>query len=222
MPESIDVVLLDLDGTLTDAAPGIINCIVYALDDMGMDHPAPATMCTFLGPPLADTFGRRLGMTPDQVDYAIEKYRERYHDLGLYENTVYDGIPELLASLDEAGIVLAIATSKPTYSATRILEHFGLAERLAFIGGADLAGERHDKAAVIAHTLEELAAIGRPADPARTRMVGDREHDVLGAQAHGIGTVGVLWGYGSAEELTSAGATDLVATPAELAALLTR
>lgn len=215
-----DVVLLDLDGTLTDAGPGIVNCILYALDDMGIAHPDDATLRTFLGPPLADTFGRHFGMSSEQIDYAIAKYRERYHEVGLFENSVYDGIPELLQALDDAGIVLAISTSKPTYSATRILEHFGLAQHLAFIGGADLAGVRHDKAAVIAHTLEELHVRGRLDADARMVMIGDREHDVHGARAHGIDTVGVLWGYGTADELLGAGAVQLVESPLALRAVL--
>jgi len=214
------VVLFDLDGTLTDAAPGIVACIEYALDDMGIPHPDSATMRTFLGPPLADTFGRHFGMSSEQIDHAIAKYRERYHEVGLFENSVYDGIPELLQSLDDAGIVLAISTSKPTYSATRILEHFELDQHLAFIGGADLAGTRHDKAAVIAHTLEELHVRGRLDVDARLIMVGDREHDVHGARAHGIDTIGVLWGYGSQEELLGAGAAHLVENPQKLGSLL--
>ncbi len=215
-----DVVLLDLDGTLTDAGPGIVNCIRYALDDMGIAHPDDATMRTFLGPPLADTFGRHFGMSEADTAYAIEKYRERYHDVGLFENAVYDGIPELLQQLGDADVVLAVATSKPTYSATRILEHFDLDQYLAFIGGADLAGVRHDKAAVIDHTLEELDALGRSTDGARIVMIGDREHDVHGARAHGIDTIGVLWGYGSADELLGAGAVQLVESPQALRAVL--
>lgn len=215
-----DLVLLDLDGTLTDAGPGIVNCIRYALDDMGVEPPDDATMRTFLGPPLADTFSRHFGMSDADTAYAIGKYRERYHDVGLFENTVYDGIPELLQQLTDTRVVLAVATSKPTYSATRILEHFDLDQYLAFIGGADLAGVRHDKAAVIDHTLEELRALGRPTDGARIVMVGDREHDVHGARAHGIDTVGVLWGYGSEEELVGAGAVQVVASPPALGAVL--
>lgn len=215
-----DLVLLDLDGTLTDAGPGIVNCIRYALDDMGIEHPDDATMRTFLGPPLADTFGRHFGMSDADIAYAIDKYRERYHEVGLFENTVYDGIPELLQQLTAADVTLAVATSKPTYSATRILEHFDLDQYLTFIGGADLAGVRHDKAAVIVHTLEELRELGRPTDGARMVMIGDREHDVHGARAHGIDTIGVLWGYGTEEELLSAGAVHLVPTPPALGALL--
>lgn len=219
MPRA-DVVLLDLDGTLTDAGPGIVNCINYALDDMGIERPDDATMRTFLGPPLAATFSRHFAMTDQQVEYAIAKYRERYHDVGLFENAVYDGIPELLQQLTDSGRVLAVATSKPTYSATRILEHFDLDQYLTFIGGADLEGVRHDKASVIQHTLDELRAMGRLDPDARLIMVGDREHDVHGARAHGIDTIGVLWGYGAREELMEAGAVQLVDIPATLAALL--
>lgn len=214
------VVLFDLDGTLTDAAPGILACIRFALDDMGIPHPDDATMRTFLGPPLADTFGRHFGMSDREIAHAIAKYRERYHDVGLFENAVYDGIPELLTALAAERRTLAVATSKPTYSATRILEHFGLAAHFAFIGGSDLAGVRHDKAAVIEHTLDELDAIGRLPAGALVTMVGDRQHDVHGARAHGIDTIGVLWGYGDEDELLGAGAVTLVASPGELLEVL--
>lgn len=214
------VVLFDLDGTLTDAAPGIVACIRYALDDMGIPHPDDATMRTFLGPPLADTFGRHFGMTDQQITHAIATYRERYHDVGLFENAVYDGIPDLLAALAAEHRTLAVATSKPTYSATRILEHFGLDAHFAFIGGADLEGVRHDKAAVIAHTLDELGSMGRLPTGALVTMVGDREHDVHGARTHGIDTIGVLWGYGDEDELLTAGAVTLVASPGQLLEVL--
>ena len=215
-----DLVLFDLDGTLTDSAPGILNSLTYALDAMGVERPAPEVMRTFLGPPLAVTFRDSLGMSDAEVEVAIAKYRERYHDVGLFENDVYDGIPGLLASLAAANVPMAVATSKPTYSATRILEHFDLADWFTFIGGADLEGTRGDKASVIAHTLEEVAVLGLRHDPERTVMVGDRHHDVHGATAHGIDTVGVLWGYGSPDELTAAGAVALVETPQELGAAL--
>ena len=211
--------LFDLDGTLTDSAPGIVNCVRYALDDMGIPHPDDAAMRTFLGPPLAVTFAEHFGMTTEQIDYAVGKYRERYHDVGLFENEVYDGIPDLLDGLDGA-MTLAVATSKPTYSATRILEHFDLAGHFAFVGGSDLEGLRHDKAAVIAHTLAELDALGAPASGSNTVMVGDREHDVHGAHAHGIDTIGVLWGYGDAAELLGAGAIRLAESPADLLEVL--
>jgi phosphoglycolate phosphatase len=214
------LVLLDLDGTLTDSAPGILNCLRYALDAMDVEHPDDATIRTFLGPPLAVTFREHFAMSDADVDLAIALYRERYHDIGLFENDVYPGIPELLASLGDAGLPVAVATSKPTYSATRILEHFGLARHFCFIGGSDLEGVRHDKAAVIAHTMAELALLSLPSTADALLMVGDREHDVLGARVHGIDTIGVLWGYGDAEELLGAGAVALAESPVELLQLL--
>ncbi len=219
MPEALDVVLFDLDGTLTDAAPGIINCITHALDDMGLAHPDAATMRTFLGPPLAVTFAEHFGMDDEQIRRAIEKYRERYHDVGLFENEVYDGIPELLGALTDQGITLAVATSKPTYSATRILEHYELSDFFAFIGGAELDGSRDSKSLVIEHVLHTTRS-----DPAvqSMLMVGDRRHDVEGARSHGIDTIGVLWGYGDEAELTAAGAIALAADRGQLAGLLTR
>ena len=217
---AIRSILFDLDGTLTDSAPGILNGIRLALDHMGVDPPADDVMRTFLGPPLADTFGGHFGMTPTDVDRAIATYREHYHDSGLFENRVYDGIPELLTVLGSTGVTLAVATSKPTYSATRILEHFDLAQHFAFIGGAELDGSRHHKADVIAHTLHALADLGRDTSPDRTVMVGDRSHDVIGARTHGIDCIGVLWGYGSATELTAAGATALAASPGALPPLV--
>jgi phosphoglycolate phosphatase len=217
-----DVVLFDLDGTLTDSALGMVNCLRFALDDMGIPVPPDATIRTFLGPPLVDTFRDHFDMTDDQVDYAIAKYRERYHLVGLFENDVYPGIPELLDALGRTDAVLAVATSKPTYSATRILEHFGLAGHFVFIGGADLEGVRHNKASVIEHTLEELTDRRLYSPASSIVMIGDREHDVRGARAHGIDCIGVLWGYGSAGELLDAGAAPLVETPADLLAVLTR
>lgn len=216
-PEIPDAVLFDLDGTLTDSAPGLISCIGYALDQMGIEHPDEETMRTFLGPPLWVTFRDHFGLDEAQVVRAIELYRERYHDTGMFENTVYDGIQDTLETLRDANIRMAIATSKPEYSATRILEHFDLAQYFEFIGADDLEGTRASKTKVIAHVL---ANTGLDPTTQRLTMVGDRRHDVEGAAAHGIDTIGVLWGYGDREELTSAGAHRIVATPADLTAVL--
>ena len=218
MTGRIDAVSFDLDGTLTDAGPGIINCVRYALDEMGIEHPDDSTMRTFLGPPLYVTFGEHFGMTEADVTRAIEIYRERYHDTGMFENEVYEGIPQLLTELRENNIRMAIATSKPEYSATRILEHFDLAQFFEFIGADDLQGTRSTKASVIAHVLSNTR-IAPHVDS--IRMVGDRRHDVEGARAHNIDTVGVLWGYGDAQELSEAGAIHLADTrPNLLRALL--
>lgn len=214
-----EIVLFDLDGTLTDAAPGIVNGMRIVFDRFGIDQPDDATMRTHLGPPLAVTWREHYGFTDEQITQALAIYREYYHDVGMFENEVFDGIPQLLKQLRGDGITLATATSKPDFSATRIIEHFGLIEYFTFIGAANLEGTRDSKALVIEHTLEQLEANARTH---RILMVGDRHHDVHGAREHGIDTIGVLWGYGDAQELTEAGTIALVESPAHLAAVLTR
>ena len=222
-----DVILFDLDGTLTDAAPGILESMRVTLDALGIEHPDETTMRSFLGPPISVTFRQHFGLSEAETVLAVAKYRERYNDVGLFENEVYPGVVELLERLSATADTLAIATSKPTPAATRILEHFDLARYFAFIGGASLDNSRESKALVIGHTLDELGV--RPAlDEASQRvddgpsivMVGDREHDVLGAKEHGIPTIGVLWGYGSEYELAKAGALLTVPTPNQLARVL--
>jgi phosphoglycolate phosphatase len=205
------LVIFDLDGTLTDSAPGMVNCLRFALDSLDLECPPEETIRTFLGPPLAVTFRTHFGMDEALSAQAIAKYRERYHDIGLFENEVYPGVPELLQSLQDSSFVLATATSKPTVSATRILEHFDLAQHFTFIGGATLDGTRDAKTLVVRHTLDACA----PHEA--LVMVGDREHDVHGARDHGIPTIGVTWGYGSDDELREAGAAVIVDAPGDVA-----
>ena len=214
-----EIVLFDLDGTLTDAAPGIVNGMRIVFDRFGIEQPDDATMRTHLGPPLAVTWREHYGFTDVQITEALAIYREYYHDIGMFENEVFEGIPQVLQELNDDGITLATATSKPDFSATRIIEHFGLRDHFAFIGAANLEGTRDSKALVIEHTLEQLQA---SATTHRIVMVGDRHHDVHGAREHGIDTIGVLWGYGDAEELTQAGAIALVENPRHLATVVTR
>ena len=213
----IDLILFDLDGTLTDAGPGILNCLEYALEDQGIPVPPREEMRTYLGPPLAVTFRDAFGMNDQQVTQAIDKYRERYHDVGLFENSVYEGVPELLAALQASGLRLVTATSKPEYSATRILQHFELDQYFEFIGAAALDGSRDSKSLVIAHTLQNTNT--HPTSH-NMIMIGDRHHDVHGAREHGIDTIGVLWGYGDESELNQAGAINLVESPSQLVSLL--
>ncbi len=219
MADQFQVVLFDLDGTLTDSGPGIFNCLEYALDDQGVSYPDRDAMRSFLGPPLAVTFRDQFGMTDSQITAALKKYRERYHDIGLFENSVYPGIPELLAQLQASNIRMVTATSKPEYSATRILQHFELDQYFEFIGAAALDGSRDSKSLVIKHTLQ---ATGFHPESHSMIMIGDRHHDVHGAKEHGIDTIGVLWGYGDAAELESAGVVDLAADPGALGRLLLR
>jgi phosphoglycolate phosphatase len=217
MTDQFQVVLFDLDGTLTDSGPGILNCLEYALDAQGIPYPDRETMRTYLGPPLAVTFRDQFGMTDSQITAAIEKYRERYHDIGLFENSVYPGIPELLAQLQASKIRMVTATSKPEYSATRILQHFDLDQYFEFIGAAALDGSRDSKSLVIGHTLD---SVGIDPDSFSMIMIGDRHHDVHGAREHGIDTIGVLWGYGDAAELDTAGVVGLAEDPSALGRLL--
>lgn len=213
-----DLVLFDLDGTLTDAGPGIVNGMRIVFDHFDLDQPDEATMRTHLGPPLAVTWREHYNFTDEQITTALAVYREYYHEVGMFENAVFDGIPELLKKLNDDGIRLATATSKPDFSATRIIEHFGLDHHFEFIGAANLEGTRDSKALVIEHTLEQLQA---GATTHSILMVGDRHHDVHGAKAHGIDTIGVLWGYGDADELTEAGVIALAQSPLELRAFIT-
>ena len=213
-----EIVLFDLDGTLTDAGPGIVNGMRIVFDHFDLEQPNDATMRTHLGPPLAVTWREHYNFTDEQVTTALAVYREYYHEVGMFENSVFEGIPELLTALNDDDITLATATSKPDFSATRIIEHFGLDHHFEFIGAANLEGTRDSKALVIEHTLEQLQA---NATTHRILMIGDRYHDVHGARQHGIDTLGVLWGYGDAAELTEAGAVAVVDTPEGLRARLT-
>jgi phosphoglycolate phosphatase len=155
-------------------------------------------------------------MSEDDVHRAVAKYRERYHDVGLFENNVYAGVPEMLAVVS-ASEPLAVATSKPTYSATRILEHFNLAQYFDVIGGSELDGTRIHKEQVVAYSLSEMRGRGVASAPV---MVGDREHDVLGAATHDVPCIGVMWGYGSREELEAAGTVAVADTVSELQDML--
>jgi phosphoglycolate phosphatase len=212
-----EIVLFDLDGTLTDAAPGIVNGMRIVFDRFNIEQPDETTMRSYLGPPLAVTWREHYSFTDEQITQALAIYREYYHDVGMFQNEVFEGIPELLQQLNNNDVILATATSKPDFSATRIIEHFGLRDHFAFIGAANLEGTRDSKALVVEYTLEQLKA---NSTTHHILMVGDRHHDVQGAREHGIQTIGVLWGYGDADELTEAGAIALVHNPQNLHAEL--
>lgn len=204
------LILLDLDGTLTDPYDGISRSIVHALAGLGVPEPPVSVLRSFIGPPLQDSFAA-LGLDGAAAADAIALYRDRFGRLGLYENSLYDGIPEVLGALCGAGHQLAVATSKPTPFAERIVQHLGIAESFGFVAGATLDGTRRHKADVITLALEHL---GVPAGEAV--MVGDRAQDIVGAQAHGMRSIGVRWGYAEDGELERAGADAVVSTPAEL------
>jgi phosphoglycolate phosphatase len=209
--DAVAAVLFDLDGTLTDPAAGITRSVAYALEAVGWPVPGPAALRSFIGPPLLDAFGA-LGMSDTDAQRAVLAYRERYTSVGIFENALVDGIDSLLRDLRHAGVVLAVATSKPEPFAHTILEHFGIDDAFGVVAGATLDNRRRHKDEVVLHALEHL---GLP-DPRTVVMVGDREHDVTGAAAHGVATIGVLWGYGTRAELEAAGARELVETLDEL------
>lgn len=213
-----DVILFDLDGTLTDSAEGIMNCAEYALNAMGITEPDRSRLLRFIGPPLVDSFMDFYGMSREDALKAVALYRERFPVKGIFENRVYEGIPEALDMLKKAGKRLAVATSKPEVYAKRILEHFELAEYFEAVTGAELSGERNAKSEVIEECLKRL---GNP-DKGTVLMVGDRKHDVIGAKACGVDCAGVKFGYAEENELENAGAICTFDTPIQLAEAVTK
>ncbi len=209
-------ILFDLDGTLTDPKVGITGSVAYALESFGIQVENLDDLCCFIGPPLLDSFMEFYGMTEDEANRAIAKYRERFSVTGLFENEVYPGIPQLLQSLKDAGKTLLIATSKPAVFSQRILDHFDLAKYFSFLSGSELDGRRNDKAEVIAYALEQYGIT----DPAQAIMVGDRKHDIIGAKKNGLTCVGVLFGYGDLAEHQAAGADYIAENVNQLADLL--
>lgn len=208
-------VLFDLDGTLTDPGVGITNSVAYALERYGIEVSDRSELYRFIGPPLVDSFVRYYGFAEKDAKEAVTVYREYFTERGMFENEVYPGIPEMLASLRGAGIKPVVATSKPWPFAEKILEHFGLREYFDFVAGAELDETRTSKSDVIAYALETCGI-----NPDEAVMVGDREHDILGAKANGMKSVGVLFGYGSRDELENAGADEIAADVSELGKIL--
>ncbi len=206
----------DLDGTLTDPALGITSSLQRGLEACGIEPPPREALTRFIGPPLDETFSGAFGMDEEKVRRATAGFRAYFAERGIFENKLYPGIPEMLASLREAGAALCIATSKPEGFAVRIAEHFGIARYFTRIAGAAMDETRTKKAEVIAYLKEELGLSLSEG----ILMIGDRRHDVTGARAHGIPTVGVLYGYGSEEELNGAGAFALADTVEDLSRLL--
>ena len=209
-------ILFDLDGTLTDPREGITRSIAYALERMDLAPPPLDDLTFAIGPPLRRSLATLLGdETPAAVERALALYRERFADVGLFENAVYDGIGETLATLGQSGAKLFVATSKPRVYAERIVRHFALEGHFAAIHGCELDGTREDKRDLLAHLLPHhgLAASG-------AAMIGDRGADMVAARHHGVRAIGALWGYGTRDELEGAGAQSLCNRPAELAALL--
>lgn len=205
-------VLFDLDGTLTDSGLGITKAVMYALEKMGHEVPPRESLFKFIGPPLDESFRRFYGMDMDQSIEAVRQFRVYYNDIGILENLVYDGVPQMLEALKSGGLRLVLATSKPQAAAERVVRHFGLDAWITGIVGGTDDPSRNTKGKVIGYVLKNFGI-----DPASAIMVGDREHDVLGAKENGIPCAGITWGYGDREELENAGAAAVFDTPAQLA-----
>jgi phosphoglycolate phosphatase len=208
-------ILFDLDGTLTDPKPGITRSIEYALARFNITVPDLDTLIPFIGPPLSESFQTYYNFTPEQTQQAIVYYREYFSERGLYENAVYPGITDMLASLQASQKRLVVATSKATVFAERILEHFCLDQYFTLIAGSEYDGTRIHKSEIIAYVLATL-----PASEQQAVMIGDRKHDILGAKANNIPSIAVTFGYGLYEELQSAQPTHIVDTVDALASLL--
>jgi len=206
------VILFDLDGTISDPKIGITKSVQYGLKKMNIDEPDIDKLEHFIGPPLRLSFEECYGFTPEQAMQAIGYYRERFEEKGMYENTLYDGIRELLATLKEQGYVLAIATSKPTVFAKEILRYFELQHYFDFIGGSNLDETRSFKWEVIEYVMQQFEQY----TPEQFIMIGDRKYDINGAKKMGIDSIGVTYGYGSQEELQAASANYIIDTVKEL------
>ena len=210
----IDAIFFDLDGTLTDPKVGITRCIHHALGELGVTPPDADDLTWCIGPPLLESF---MTMLSDDAlaTVALNHYRARFSEVGLFENQLYDGVPEVLRWLSGRGVSLFVATSKPQVYAQRIVEHFGLAAFFKGVFGPTLQGDRARKTDLLRWALDEIGVKAGAAI-----MVGDRSHDIVRATDNGMRAVGVLYGYGSREELEATGAQLLVSSPGELSGIL--
>ncbi len=208
--------LFDLDGTLTNPFQGITKCISYALERMGRPSPPGEDLIWCIGPPLKGSFAKLLDSDDAALaEKALAFYRERFGMVGLFENEVYKGIPEALEALQATGHRLFLATSKPRVYAERIMDHFGLTQYFKEIYGAELDGTRNDKTSLISHILKQESIA-----PHEAVMIGDRKYDMIGAKENGVCGFGVLWGYGTREELEASGASGFIKTPGNLVTAL--
>ena len=210
----IKFVLFDLDGTLTNPKEGITKCVQYALRRFGIERECEE-LISFIGPPLKEKFMEYASLSEEDGIKAVEIYRERFAPIGLFENELYDGILQLLEKLKKQGKVIAIATSKPTVFAEKISEKFGIVPYITLLEGSELDGRNTDKALVIKNAMQKLGA-----HKENTIMVGDREHDVIGARKNGIDCIGVSYGYAADGELEKSGALKIADTPYELLKIL--
>ena len=202
----------DLDGTLCDTGEGVLNGVIVALSRFGINVTDKASLGGFMGPPLHDSFRRFFGFTDEQAAEAVKIYREYYSKTGVLEFTPYDGIEELLVSLKNDGKKLFVATSKPVYYANRVLDKCGFSKYFDGIYGSEFDGTRSKKIDVLRYAVAQSGI----ADLSEGVMIGDREYDIIGAKTVGLESVGILFGYGSREELEACGADHIFEKPSEI------
>lgn len=213
---SYEYVFFDLDGTLSDSAPGIINSVIYALSKMGVEATDREALKRFVGPPLQESFPMYYGFSPERTEEAVKHFRRYFTEKGIFENTMYDGIDKLLIRLRRHGKTLAVATSKPEPFARDILARYGIDKSFAYIAGSTLEETRTKKDEVLAYALESIGVT----DSSKAVMVGDRSHDVAGAAKNSMDCIGVLYGYGAREELQDAGARYLADSVQDIAKII--
>jgi phosphoglycolate phosphatase len=208
-------ILFDLDGTLTDSAEGVTRSVQYALQKFGLES-TPQELQPFIGPPLQQSFQNHYGFSENKARQAVSYYREYFREKGIFQNRLYPSVKKMLERLSAGGARLYVATSKPTVFAEKVLQLFRIESFFELVVGSNLDGTRVDKAEVIGYLLEQI----KPLDKTETVMVGDREHDILGAKACGLDSIAVTYGYGSPAELSAAGPTAIARSVPELTELL--
>ncbi|PZF56250.1 HAD family hydrolase [Curtobacterium sp. MCSS17_008] len=216
MTRPYTAILFDLDGTISDSAPGILESMTHTFRTVGVPVPDHATLMSFVGPPIMDTFRTAMGMDDAQAEHTLAVYREHYLSHGALDSAMFPGVDVVLRTLHEAGLPISTATSKPETPATVILDHYGLTGYIDFITGASDDEVRSAKADVVAEALRRLEAAGH--DVSRPVLVGDRLHDVEGARVHGVPVVFAEWGYGTPSE--AEGTVAQAATPLDLLPIL--
>ena len=209
-------ILFDLDGTITNPGMGITNSVMYSLKKFGITVSDRKDLYKFIGPPLLDSFQKYYGFSMDESVTAVKYYREYYRDKGIFENFVYEGLNELLYDLKDSGKTMLVATSKPEYFARQIIDYFGLSDYFIYVAGSNLDGTRVDKYEVIRYALESTGIYGL----SEVIMIGDREYDVLGAKKMGVSSMGVLFGYGSEEEIIKSQPDYVAETVADIGKIL--
>ncbi len=211
-----DIIFFDLDGTITDSGDGIKNSAAYALNKFGIPVPDRDDLNKFIGPPLVGSFRNLFGMSNEDADLAVVYYREYYAVKGIFENSLYEGVVDMLETLKNAGKTIVLATSKPEIYANQILKYFKIDGYFTHVCGAEMDHKRTDKHEVIEYALETANVTDR----SRVIMIGDRNYDIVGAKKSGLKSIGVTFGYGSYDELKTAGADYIVNTAKEITDLL--